>query len=477
MTDPKGFLRIPRQTPAYRPVEVRLMDSKDVVNEHAFSQQDTRDQATRCMNCGVPFCHNGCPLNNLIPEFNEAVHQGDWGLAYDVLQQTNNFPEFTGRICPAPCEHACVLNINQPSVAIEHIERTIAEVAFERGYVRPNPPRYRTGKRAAVIGSGPAGLAAAAQLNKKGHSVTVYEKDHLPGGLLRYGIPDFKLEKWVISRRVAVMEAEGIVFKCGVNIGWDISGEELLEQYDAVVVCTGAPSPRDLPIPGREFKGIHYAMDYLVQQNKRIEGRSISDTEAIWAEGKHVVVIGGGDTGSDCVGTANRQGALSVSQFQYHLKPGETRPEETPWPHVPMMLYTSSSHEEGCQREWAIQTKSFVDDGKGNVKALKIVELKWDKDPVSGKNTFVEVQGSEREIPCDLALIAIGYKGAPSGPIWEQLGLTLNERGLIQVENCQTSQPKLFVAGDVRRGQSLVVWAIAEGRKAAEEVNKFLLKS
>lgn len=468
-------MRLPRQTPAYRPVEVRLMDSKDVVDEHAFSLRDTRAQATRCMNCGVPFCHSGCPLGNLIPEFNEAVHDGDWGLAYEVLQQTNNFPEFTGRICPAPCEHACVLNINQSSVAIEHVERAIAEVAFERGYVRPIPPRHRTGKKVAVIGSGPAGLAAAAQLNKMGHAVTVFEKDQLPGGLLRYGIPDFKLEKWVISRRIAVMEAEGIVFKCGVNVGWDISGEELLQQYDAVLVCTGAPAPRDLPIPGRELEGVHYAMDYLVQQNKRIEGCVIPESEAIWADGKHVVVIGGGDTGSDCVGTANRQKAASVSQFQYHLRPGEHRPEETPWPNVPLVLYTSSSHEEGCHREWAIQTKAFVGDASGKVKALKIVELKWDKDPATGKNSFVEITGSEREIPCDLALIAIGYKGAPRGPIWEQLGLTLNERGLIQVDNYQTNQSKLFVAGDLRRGQSLVVWAIAEGRKAADVVNRFLL--
>lgn len=476
MSDPKGFLKYTRATPVYRPVTDRVLDFHDVVDAGAFPTDKTTVQAARCMGCGVPFCQDGCPLGNLIPEFNDAVHREDWALAFQLLQETNNFPEFTGRICPAPCENACVLGINQPPVTIEHIERTITEMAFERGYVQARPPAMRSGKKVAIIGSGPAGLAAAAELNASGHSVLVYEKDAYPGGLLRFGIPDFKLEKWVVERRIALLEAEGIQFQCNTNVGVDISGEKLLAEYDAVLVCVGAAQPRDLRIPGRELPGVHYAMDYLTQSNQRVNGTTIPPNELIDARGKHVIVIGGGDTGSDCVGTANRQGALSVTQLQYRPRPSETRPEETPWPLVPMTLSTSSSHEEGCERAWEVQTKSFAQTEQGQVKGLMITNLSWAAASQTGRFAFMEIPGSARELPCDLALIAIGYQGVAPAALWEQLGLVFDEKGLIPGdEDYKTGRDKVFVAGDARRGQSLVVWAIAEGRKAAGAIEQFML--
>lgn len=476
MSDARGFLKYPRHTPAYRPVPERLHDFRDVVDEATITPEQNQQQAARCMGCGVPFCHQGCPLGNLIPDFNDAVYRQDWQQAFRLLRRTNNFPEFTGRICPAPCENACVLSLHQSPVAIEHIERTIAETAFEQGWVQPQPPVLRTGRRVAVIGSGPAGLAAADQLNQAGHTVTVFEKDAQPGGLLRYGIPDFKLEKWIIERRVALLAAEGIDFQCNVEIGKSVEGGELLSQFDAVLVCAGAAQPRDLHIPGRQLPGIHYAMDYLTQNNRRVAGEPLLPDELpLLANGKHVIVIGGGDTGSDCVGTANRQGALSVAQLQYRMRPPDARPDDMPWPLLPTVLTTSSSHEEGCARAWEVQTKVFVEDANGVVKGLLVTDLAWEKDFDTGRYSFQEVPGSERELPCDLALIAIGYQGAMPGPMWAQLGLLLDTRGLIATENYHTDQPRVFVAGDVRRGQSLVVWAIAEGRAAAEEVHRAMI--
>ena len=454
----------------------RLRDFRDVVDEATITREQTHQQAARCMGCGVPFCHQGCPLGNLIPDFNDAVHRQDWEQAFYLLRQTNNFPEFTGRICPAPCEGTCVLNLHQSPVAIEHIERAIIEMAFEQGWVRPEPPVLRTGRRVAIIGSGPAGMAAADQLNQAGHMVTVFEKDTQPGGLLRYGIPDFKLEKWIIERRIALLTAEGIDFQCNVEIGTTITGTELLTQYDAILVCTGAAQPRDLDIPGRDLPGIQYAMDYLTQNNRRVAGEPLKANDLpLLATGKHVIVIGGGDTGSDCVGTANRQGARSVSQLQYRMRPPESRPDDMPWPLLPTTLTTSSSHEEGCVRSWEVQTKAFVADEAGAVKGLLVSDLAWEKNPETGHYHFQEVPGSERELPCDLALVAIGYQGALPGPLWAQLGLSLDKRGLVATENYSTEQPKVFVAGDVRKGQSLVVWAIAEGRAAAEVVQPYLL--
>jgi glutamate synthase (NADPH/NADH) small chain len=475
MADAKGFLKYPRATPDYRPVADRLLDYQEVVDQTSYTGEETTRQAARCMGCGVPFCHHGCPLGNLIPEFNEAVYRQDWDLASRLLHQTNNFPEFTGRICPAPCEHACVLGINQPPVAIEHLERTIAETAFEKGYVQVPAPERRTGKSVAIIGSGPAGLAAAVELNAVGHSVVVYEKDERPGGLLQFGIPDFKLEKWVVERRISLLEKAGIQFKCGVQVGVDITGQALLDQYDAVLVCTGAQRPRALDIPGSDLPGVVYAMDYLAQSNRRVAGATIVPSDLIDARGKRVLIIGGGDTGSDCVGTANRQGALSVAQIQYRPKPSADRPPEMPWPMMPVVLTTSSSHEEGCERVWELQTKSFVADADGNLQGLVVSDLSWSKDPATGQYAFRELKGTTREIPCELALIAIGYQGVMGSPLWAQLGLEPDPKGVIAGrDGYKTGQEKVFVAGDARRGQSLVVWAIAEGRQAAAEVIRFL---
>ncbi len=471
MADPKGFLKYTRELPKERKPEERVKDYKEIYED--FPPERTKQQASRCMDCGVPFCHNGCPLGNIIPEFNEAVHEEDWQLAYDILSSTNNFPEFTGRICPAPCEASCVLGINQPPVAIEHIEKSIAEQAFEKGYVRPQPPTLRTGKQVAVVGSGPAGLAAAAQLNKAGHLVTVFERSDRIGGLLRYGIPDFKLEKYVVERRVALMEAEGIRFRTGADVGRNVDPVALAEQYDAVVLCGGSTVPRDLQIEGRDLSGIHFAMDFLEQNNRRVAGDPVPDEAFISAKDKHVVVIGGGDTGSDCVGTSNRHGAKSVTQIELMPKPPSER-DPMSWPNWPVILRTSSSHEEGCEREWALMTKAFVGEN-GLLKAIRLVNIEWAKDPKTGRHSFQEVAGSEREIPCDLALLAIGFVHPQFQGMLEQLGVEIDERGNVRDDNYRTNIDKVFVAGDMRRGQSLVVWAIAEGREAARSVDAFLM--
>ncbi len=480
MGKPTGFLEFTRELPKKRDPQQRIHDYKEI--EVPFSEQDSGRQAARCMDCGTPFCHSGCPLGNIIPEFNDAVYEQNWAYAYEILASTNNFPEFTGRICPAPCEASCVLGINKPPVAIEFIEKSIAEVAFERGYVTPKLPKERTGKQVAVVGSGPAGLAAAAQLNKAGHTVTVFERADQIGGLLRYGIPDFKLEKWTIDRRLAVMEAEGITFKTGVNVGKDLKAKDLLEQFDLVMLTGGSTVPRDLPIPGRDLKGVYPAMEFLSQQNKRNanlpvevdhQGAEYGDGELL-ATDKNVVVIGGGDTGSDCVGTSNRHGAASVTQIELMPMPPKDRAENTPWPNWPMMLRTSTSHEEGCDRHWSINTKEFIGDGNGNLKALRIVDLTWKNE--NGRMQMVELPGSERDVPCELALLAAGFLHPQHNGLLDDLGVEYDERGNVKAINYQTTtNPKVFSAGDMRRGQSLVVWAISEGREAARAADCYLM--
>lgn len=469
-----GFMKFNREMPKSRNPKERINDYKEIY--FPLEKEKVKQQAARCMDCGVPFCHNGCPLGNNIPDFNDAVYNGKWEEAIRILSSTNNFPEFTGRICPAPCEASCVLSINNSPVTIEYIEKTIAEQAFERGYIKPNPPKSRTGKRVAVVGSGPAGLAAAAQLNKAGHWVTVFERSDRIGGLLRYGIPDFKLEKSVIDRRLRVLEQEGIIFRTNAHVGVNISAAHLRSEFDAVVVCAGASAPRDLPIPGRQLKGVHFAMEFLSQQNKRVAGDRIFSGE-ILATNKNVLVIGGGDTGSDCVGTSNRHGAKSVTQIELLAKPPQKRNDLTnPWPLWPMVLMTSSSHEEGVERQWAILTKEFVGDNNGRLTGLKVVDIKWGVN-AQGKMGFEEIPGTERILPCELALLAIGFVGAEKGGLVDELKIELDERGNIKSNNYMTSQEGIFAAGDVRRGQSLVVWAISEGREAARAVDTWLMGS
>jgi glutamate synthase (NADPH) small chain len=474
MGKPTGFLEHTRELPSKRPVHERKGDYNEFIS--AYSGQDLNRQASRCMNCGIPFCHNGCPLGNVIPEFNDAVYRGQWQEAYEILSSTNNFPEFTGRICPAPCESSCVLGINQPPVAIEEIEKHIIEIAFEKGLVKARKPNMRTGKKVAVVGSGPAGLAAADQLNISGHHVTVFERDDEPGGLLRYGIPDFKLEKWVVARRIRLMEEGGIVFKCNAEVGVNVSINDLLREYHAIVLAGGSTIPRDLPMPGRELNGVHYAMQFLKQQNRRVTRLPIEGAP-IFADGKNVVVIGGGDTGSDCVGTSNRQGARSVTQFELLPKPPSSRNNHMPWPTYPMTLKTSSSHEEGCERHWAIATKAFVGDEQGNLKALKIVDLEWKFTEEGKPAQFVEVPATEREIPCELAFLAMGFIHPQHAGLLNELGVDLDNRGNVNAsdKDFQTNIAKVFTAGDMRRGQSLVVWAISEGRECARKVDEYLV--
>ncbi len=466
-----GFMKFKRELPKSRDPKERLKDYKEIYTP--LDKESTKNNAARCMDCGVPFCHNGCPLGNNIPDFNEAVYQGHWEEAIQILSSTNNFPEFTGRICPAPCEASCVLSINNDPVTIEYIEKAIAEQAFEKGYIKPTPPKTRTGKRIAIVGSGPAGLAAAAQLNKAGHWVSVFERSDRIGGLLRYGIPDFKLEKSVIDRRVRLMEQEGIIFRTNSHVGVNISAQHLQEEFDAVVLTGGASAPRDLPIPGRNLKGVHFAMDFLPQQNKRVAGDRIFSGD-ILASGKNVLVIGGGDTGSDCVGTSNRQGAKSLTQIELLTKPPLSRSEDNPWPLWPMVLMTSSSHEEGVNRQWAILTKEFTGDNNGRLTGLKVVDIIWAPN-AAGKMGFQEVAGTERIIPCELALLAIGFTGAEKGGMIEELKVELDDRGNIKTQNYMSTQEGIFAAGDIRRGQSLVVWAISEGREAARAVDIWLM--
>ena len=468
MADPKGFIKYTRELPKSRNAASRIEDYKEIYEP--LSAEKTNQQAARCMDCGVPFCHNGCPLGNIIPEFNDAAYRQDWGEAYDILSTTNNFPEFTGRICPAPCEASCVLGINNPPVAIEFIEKSIIEHAFANNLVKPETPLERTGKKVAVIGSGPAGLAAAAQLNKAGHWVTVFERNTRIGGLLRYGIPDFKLEKWVVDRRQKVMEDAGIVFKVEANVGVNIDPNDLMAAYDALVLTGGSTVPRDLKITGRELKGVYFAMEFLEQNNKRVAGDDPEWLgEPIMATGKNVVVIGGGDTGSDCVGTSNRHKAKSVTQFELLGKPPLERAASTPWPNWPMMLRTSSSHDEGCERQWAINTKAFLGDEKGHVKSLQIVDVIWE----GGKMT--EIEGTVREIPCERAFLAAGFLHPQHEGLINQLGIELDGRGNVKDNKYQTNSAKVFAAGDMRRGQSLVVWAISEGRECAREVDMYLM--
>lgn len=483
MGKPTGFKEFNRELPGKKPVADRLGHYREFVE--SFAEDKLNQQSARCMNCGVPFCHSGCPLGNVIPEFNDAVYRKDWQEAYDVLVSTNNFPEFTGRICPAPCESACVLGINQPPVAIEEIEKHIIEIAFEKGFVKPRKPNVRSGRKVAVIGSGPAGLAAAAQLNYAGHQVTVFERDERPGGLLRYGIPDFKLEKWIIDRRIAVMEEEGIAFQCHANVGGNISINDLLREYNAIVLTIGSTVPRDLPVPGRDANGVHFAMQFLKQQNKRVAGSNPHGfpelesnilAQPLLATGKNVVVIGGGDTGSDCVGTSNRHGAASVTQFELLPQPPTERTAHMPWPSYPMLLKTTTSHEEGCERKWAIATKEFIKDDNGNLKALRIVDLEWKSSEDGRPAGFAEKEGSEQVIPCELALLAMGFLHPQHAGLVDQLEVERDERGNVKATEkaYQTNLPKVFVAGDARRGQSLVVWAISEGRECARKVDEFL---
>ncbi|MGH9648305.1 MAG: glutamate synthase subunit beta [Bryobacteraceae bacterium] len=460
-----GFMEYARELPERRPVEERVNDWFEIYKE--FPLEKVRTQGARCMDCGVPFCHTGCPLNNIIPDWNDLAYRDRWHAAVRVLHSTNNFPEFTGRICPAPCEAACVLGINEPPVTIKVIERTIIDHAFAEGWILPEPPAVRTSKRVAVVGSGPAGLAAAQQLARAGHWVTVFEKSDRIGGLLRYGIPNFKMEKQGIDRRMEQMEAEGVEFITKANI---TSLDDLRREYQAIVLAMGAEQPRDLPVPGRELKGVHFAMDFLVQQNKRNEGDSEDKSKAILATGKPVIIIGGGDTGADCLGTSHRQKASSVHQFEILPKPPEDRAPATPWPMWPLQLRIESSHEEGGVREWAMATTKFEGDAKGNVKKLHGVRV--DPGP-----KFTPIKGSEFTLNAELVLLAMGFTGPVKPGLLDQAGIQLDQRGNIATENYQSSIPGVFAAGDVRRGQSLVVWAIAEGRKAAEAANEYLGKT
>ncbi|RKS09776.1 glutamate synthase (NADPH/NADH) small chain [Nocardiopsis sp. Huas11] len=466
MADPKGFLKITeRELPAHRPVDVRIQDWREVHED--FDRGTVTKQASRCMDCGIPFCHNGCPLGNLIPEWNNLVYTHDWAEAIERLHATNNFPEFTGRLCPAPCESACVLGINQPAVTIKNVEVSIIDRAWEEGWVKPLPPTTRTGKTVAVVGSGPAGLAAAQQLTRAGHDVTVYERADRIGGLLRYGIPEFKMEKRHIDRRLAQMSAEGTTFRTGVDVGVDITVERLRADHDAVVLTGGATAWRDLPATGRELTGIYQAMEYLPLANKVQEGDI--ERAPIHAEGKHVVVIGGGDTGADCVGTAHRQGAASVTQLEIMPKPPKERPDHQPWPTMPMLYKVTSAHEEGGKRIYSVNTLEFLGDEDGNVRALKLVEVKrTDKG-------FEPVEGTEREIPADLVTLAMGFVGPQKEGLIEELGVDLDGRGNVQRDaDYHTSVDGVFCAGDMGRGQSLIVWAIAEGRSAAAGVDRYL---
>jgi glutamate synthase (NADPH/NADH) small chain len=480
MGDPRGFMKHGRKVSGYAPVADRLKNYNEFLT--ILAPEEVKTQGARCMDCGVPFCHTGCPLGNIIPDFNDLVYREQWHEASQRLHATNNFPEFTGRVCPAPCEAACVLGINEDPVAIKQIEMTIADKAFDEGWVTAEPPAVRTGKRVAVVGSGPAGLAAAQQLNRAGHLVTVFERADRPGGLLMYGIPDFKLEKWRVWRRIEQLEAEGVEFRCGVSVGADISTQSLHEEYDAIVLTGGATLGRDLPIPGRDLEGVHYAMEFLPQQNKRNAGDEVPGQ--ISAEDRDVIVIGGGDTGSDCTGTSNRHGCKSLTQFELLPQPPDLgkyprraeRPASSPWPLWTQMLRTSSSHEEGCRREFGILTKEFLGDDARRLRALRTIRIEWYQDPATGQQKFKELSGTEEEWPCQLALLAMGFVGPEKqGPIAD-LGLELDPRGNVKTGgDYMTSREGVFAAGDMRRGQSLVVWAIHEGRECARAVDLWLM--
>jgi glutamate synthase (NADPH) small chain len=468
-----GFIDYARELPQRRPVAERTNDYLEIYQ--SFPEEKVQIQGARCMDCGIPFCHNGCPVNNIIPDWNDLVYKSRWREAIRVLHSTNNFPEFTGRICPAPCEASCVLGINEPPVAIKLVEKTIIEHAFAAGWIAPEPPLQRTGKRVAVVGSGPAGLAAAQQLNRAGHSVTVFEKADRIGGLLRYGIPDFKMEKWVIDRRLKQMSAEGVEFRAGVHCGVDITAAQLRDGFEAVLLAMGAEQPRDLTVPGRELEGIHFAMDFLPQQNKRVAGDAGIQAdrtrlpEPILATGKRVVIIGGGDTGADCLGTSHRHKAAWISQFEIMPKPPEQRAGSTPWPLWPLQLRAESSHEEGGIRDWSIATTHFTGDEQGNVKKLHGIR-------VGPPPKFELIPGTELEMDVDLVLLAMGFLGPVKSGLIEQLELNVDARGNVATgADYMSSVPGVFAAGDTRRGQSLVVWAISEGRKSAHHIDKYLM--
>jgi glutamate synthase (NADPH) small chain len=460
-----GFLEIEREQPVRRKPEERIKDWFEIYEP--FPEEKQREQGARCMDCGVPFCHTGCPVNNLIPDWNDLVYNGRWQSAIRRLHATNNFPEFTGRICPAPCEASCVLGINLPPVSIKLIEKSIVERAWDEGWIHPEPPEHNTGKRVAVVGSGPSGLAAAQQLRRAGHSVTVFEKHDRIGGLLRYGIPNFKLEKHVIDRRIDQMRAEGVTFLTNAHVGVNVPVEALTKHYDAILLCGGAEHPRDLPIPGRELKGIHFAMEFLPQQNRRNEGDFIDPDASICAKDKNVLIIGGGDTGADCLGTSHRQGAKKVYQFEIMPKPPGERSPSTPWPLWPLQLRTESAHEEGGIRDWSINSIKFTGDEHGHVKQLHALR-------VGAPPKFEPIPDSEFTLDVDLVLLAMGFLGPVKGGMLEQMGVALDGRGNVATTDYMSSVEGIFSAGDMRRGQSLVVWAISEGRKAAAAVDRYL---
>ncbi|MFP5504918.1 MAG: glutamate synthase subunit beta [Gammaproteobacteria bacterium] len=478
MGKPTGFMEFARQDRTYAPVEQRLKHYQEFTLP--LGDAELAKQGARCMDCGIPFCHQGCPVNNIIPDWNDLVYRGDWQRASEVLHSTNNFPEFTGRVCPAPCEAACTLNIDDTPVTIKSIECAIVDKAWENGWLQPQPAAHKTGKNVAVVGSGPAGLACAQQLARAGHAVTVFEKADRVGGLLRYGIPDFKMEKHIIDRRMQQLAAEGVEFKTGVHVGVDLPAQQLLQEFDAVALTGGSEHPRDLQIPGRELKGVYFAMEFLPQQNKRVAGDSIPETQSILATGKHVVVIGGGDTGSDCIGTSNRHGAASVTQLEILPKPPEKEDKALTWPDWPNKLRTSSSHQEGCERMWSVTTKAIVGEN-GRARAIKCAKVEWTKD-ANGAWKMAEVPGSEFELKADLVLLAMGFVHPVHEGMLKELGVALDGRGNVQgatdgANAYRTSLDKVFAAGDMRRGQSLIVWAIREGRQCARAVDEYLMGS
>jgi glutamate synthase (NADPH/NADH) small chain len=473
MGKPTGFLEIPRELPTRRPVDERINDFLEVYNP--FPESKLREQGSRCMDCGIPFCHQGCPLGNLIPDWNDLIYRDQWYPAIERLHSTNNFPEFTGKLCPAPCEASCVLAYDNDPVTIKQIEAGIIDKAWNEGWVTPQPAKLTTGRKVAIVGSGPAGLAAAQQLARAGHSVVVFERADRIGGLLRYGIPDFKLEKWALDRRLAQMEAEGVCFRPNVNIGVDIPATDVLEEYDAICLCGGATKPRDLPIEGRDFEGVAFAMDYLTRQNRQVAGDSVDADSVLSARDKHVIIIGGGDTGADCLGTVHRQRCKAVMQFEIVPRPPDRRAPSNPWPQWSNILRASAAHEEGGERAYSISTRRFL--GKdGRVTALETIDVEMQTD--GGRMRFVEIPGTERTFPADLVLLAMGFVGPERGGMIEELGVELDQFGNVKADaNKQTSVPKVFTAGDMTRGQSLIVWAIAEGRHAAHGIDRFLMGS
>ena len=471
MADPRGFLTTPRETPTRRPVDLRLMDWREVYEP--FAGERLRDQAGRCMDCGIPFCHNGCPLGNLIPAWTDLVWRDDWRAASERLHATNNVPEFTGLLCPAPCEGSCVLGINQDPVTIKSIELSIVDRAFDEGWIVPEPPVTRTWKKVAIIGSGPAGLAAAAQLNRAGHSVTVFEKSDRVGGLLRYGIPEFKMEKRVLDRRLDLMRAEGVVFRPGMTVGEDVTAEDLRRDFDAILLAGGAGNPRDLTVPGRELKGVHFAMEFLTQQNQRCQGDDANLMEPITAAGKHVVIIGGGDTGADCLGTVHRQGALSVRQLELLPTPPSQRAEDNPWPLWPNIFRTSSAHEEGGDRVYAVATTELTGDASGHVRTLR--GHKVSRAVANGRASFEPLPDSAFDMKADLVLLAMGFVGPEKSRLLTDLDVRMNGRGTVgRDDRWMTNVPGVFAAGDMQRGQSLIVWAIDDGRRAAAAIDTYL---